>query len=57
MEGLHAAPSFEFYDFSKAENRTKKQQLVDLCETALHHFPALGGPDGIQRQIGLLADI
>lgn len=56
-KGMHAAPSFEFYDFSKLKNHSKKQQLIDLCDTAIHHFPSLGGPDGIQRQIGLLADV
>ncbi|MFI0479264.1 ferritin-like protein [Actinomadura sp. 9N215] len=56
-KGLHAAPSFEFFDFSKVQNRSKKQQLIDLCDAAIDHFPDLGGSDGIQRQISLLADI
>ncbi|MFI0404641.1 ferritin-like protein [Actinomadura sp. 3N508] len=54
---LHAAPSFEFFDFSKAKNRTKKQQLIDLCDKAIDHYPVLGGPDGVQRQISLLAEV
>ncbi|TMR00151.1 hypothetical protein ETD83_17300 [Actinomadura soli] len=56
-EGRHAAPSFEFFDFSTDKRITRKQQLIDLCDKAIDHFPALGGPDGIQRQISLLADI
>ncbi|WP_242909445.1 ferritin-like domain-containing protein [Actinomadura terrae] len=57
-KGEHAAPSFEFYDFDADEfGRTKKQQLVDLCADAIEHFPILGGPDGVERQIGLLMDI
>ncbi|TDD36202.1 hypothetical protein E1287_11850 [Actinomadura sp. KC06] len=55
-KGLHAAPSFEFFDFSD-KRISMKQQLIDLCDDAIDHFPALGGPDGIQRQISLLADI
>jgi hypothetical protein len=56
-KGLHAAPSFEYYAFDQAQGRTKKQQLIELCDKALQHFPILGGPDGVQRQISLLADI
>ncbi|WP_242888507.1 ferritin-like domain-containing protein [Actinomadura litoris] len=57
-KGRHAAPSFEFYDFDADEQeRTKKEQLVDLCAEAIEHFPVLGGPDGVERQIRLLVDI
>lgn len=51
---LHAAPSFEYYDFGAAP---KKQQLERLCDKAIQHFPSLGGPDGVRRQISLLAEV
>ncbi|GAA1822596.1 hypothetical protein GCM10009735_66660 [Actinomadura chokoriensis] len=50
----HAAPSFEFYDFGAAP---KKRQLEQLCDKAIQHFPSLGGPDGVRRQISLLAEV
>lgn len=50
----HAAPSFEFYDFGGAP---KKRQLEQLCDKAIQHFPSLGGPDGVRRQISLLAEV
>jgi hypothetical protein len=57
----HAGPSFEFYEFGKQgtehENKSKKKELLDLCEAAMTHFPKLGGDDGVQRQISLLMDI
>ncbi|QXJ22197.1 ferritin-like protein [Actinomadura graeca] len=54
-KGFNAAPSFEFYDFDEDPARSKKEQLLDLCEEAIQHFPILGGPDGVQRQINLVA--
>ncbi|WP_067460054.1 ferritin-like domain-containing protein [Actinomadura macra] len=57
FKGFNAAPSFEFYDFNEKTKVSKKQQLIDLCDEAIHHFPILGGPDGVERQIALVADI
>lgn len=55
----HAGPSFEFYRFGqgKYENTSKKQELIDLCETAMKIYPMLGGDDGVLRQIRLLTDV
>ena len=56
-KGQHAGPSFEFYDFDADTATSSKQQLIKLCDEAIDHFPALGGPDGVRRQITLLADV
>jgi hypothetical protein len=57
----HAGPPFEFYEFGKKgtdyEKKSKKEELVDLCEVAMKHFPMLGGDDGVQRQISLLMNV
>ncbi|MFI0353354.1 ferritin-like protein [Actinomadura sp. 9N407] len=55
-KGRHAGPSFEYYDFAKGRG-SKKKQLVDLCDKAIQYFPELGGPDGVRRQISLLAEV
>jgi hypothetical protein len=54
-DGMHAAPSFEYYDFG--DGTPKKQRLEHLCDEAIRHFPSLGGPDGVRRQISLLAEV
>jgi ferritin-like protein len=53
-EGKHAAPSFQYYAFTSG---SKKKQLDKLFDEALKHYPVLGGPDGVQRQLHLLTEI
>jgi hypothetical protein len=57
----HAGPSFEFYEFGEQgtanETKSKKKELLDLCEVAMKNFPTLGGADGVQRQISLLMEV
>ncbi|MEU1372226.1 ferritin-like protein [Streptomyces triculaminicus] len=56
----HAGPPFEFYSFTTKNAKghlTPKADLVALCGKLLESFPALGGDDGVQRQIALLPDI
>ncbi|MCC2276035.1 ferritin-like protein [Streptomyces sp. ET3-23] len=51
---VHAGPPFQYYAF---ETKNPKGELAALCEKLLGSFPALGGDDGVQRQIALLPDI
>jgi len=57
----HAGPSFEFYEFGEQgtanETKSKKKELLDLCEVAMKNFSTLGGDDGVQRQISLLMEV
>ncbi|MEW2353356.1 ferritin-like protein [Spirillospora sp. NPDC029432] len=56
FKGKRTGPSFEYYKFDDASGKSKKQQLMELCEKAMPHFPELGGEDGVQRQIRLIVD-
>ncbi|ARF53661.1 hypothetical protein B1H19_05220 [Streptomyces gilvosporeus] len=51
---VHAGPPFQYYAFT---TKKPKAELAALCEKLLTEFPALGGDDGVQRQIALLPDI
>jgi hypothetical protein len=51
----HAGPGFGFYAFDG--DRTKKEQLIDLCETVLGSYPSLGGDDGVRQLIGRLPSV
>lgn len=50
----HAGPSFEYFDFGTGN---KKQRLIELCTTAMSHFPQLGGEDSVRSRIDILVDI
>ncbi|NKZ05234.1 hypothetical protein HGB48_15980 [Actinomadura latina] len=56
-QDMNAAPSFEFYDFNARPDVPKQVQLAELCDRAIQHFPELGGPDGVRRQISLLTEV
>jgi ferritin-like protein len=43
--GMHAAPTFEYYEFPKG--RTLTEHLKELCERVLPHYPALGGDNNV----------
>ena len=57
VDGRHAGPSFEYYEFGGVPGRSKKAELVELCRRAMEFFPELGGDDSVQRQISLLIDL
>ncbi|MEV8437327.1 ferritin-like protein [Actinosynnema sp. NPDC051121] len=44
-QGLHAAPTFEYYEFP--EGRSLTSHLKELCERVLPDYPALGGDNGV----------
>jgi len=50
---LHAAPTFEFYDFGSAD---KKKQLIQKCDALLGPFPSLGGDDGVRQLLEKLPE-
>lgn len=54
-DGHHAAPTFEYYDFSGA--RPKKDELADVCDGLLRDYPSLGGDDGVRQLISLLPSV
>jgi hypothetical protein len=43
--GMHAAPTFEYYEFPK--NKPMIQHLRELCEAVLPHYPAFGGDNSV----------
>ncbi|MCE7001105.1 ferritin-like protein [Saccharothrix sp. S26] len=43
--GLHAAPTFEYYEFPEGESLTR--HLKALCDRVLPHYPALGGDNSV----------
>jgi hypothetical protein len=55
----NAGPPFEYYEFGQGEhqNQSKKAELVALCKVAMENYPALGGDDGVLRQINLLTEV
>lgn len=58
---LCAAPTFEYYDFAaemkNSGARTKKQQLMRLCDRAIADFPELGGDNSVHWLIAKMPDI
>lgn len=44
-QGMHAAPTFEYYTFPS--DKTMTQHLKELCERVLPHYPALGGDNSV----------
>jgi hypothetical protein len=44
-KGLHAAPTFEYYEFPDDVPMTR--HLKELCERVLPHYPALGGDNSV----------
>jgi hypothetical protein len=53
--GGNAAPAFGWYPFE--DGSPKKDQLKALCGQVTLSFPALGGDDGVARQIKLLPSV
>ncbi|WP_407284920.1 ferritin-like domain-containing protein [Streptomyces sp. BP-8] len=51
---VNAGPPFQYYAF---KTKQPKAELAALCERLLPSYAALGGDDGVQRQISLLPDI
>ncbi|HWH11096.1 MAG TPA: ferritin-like protein [Solirubrobacteraceae bacterium] len=48
----NCGPGFGFYEFEASG--AKKDQLIELCEAVLGHYPSLGGDDGVRQLIGRL---
>ena len=53
--GLHAAPTFEFYQFS--DDRLMREQLATMCDGLLGYFPSLGGDNSVRRVISRLPNV
>lgn len=51
----NVGPPFEYHEFTKG--KSKKAELVALCKAAMEKYPALGGDDGVLRQINLLTEV
>jgi hypothetical protein len=51
---LHAAPTFEFYEFGPTD---KKEQLIEKCDDLLGPFPSLGGDDGVRQLLEKLPEV
>lgn len=54
-DGHHAAPTFEYYPYPP--ERSKKDELADVCDGLLRDYPSLGGDDGVRRLIGALPSV
>lgn len=54
-DGHHAAPTFEHYSYPP--ERSKKDELADLCDGLLRDYPSLGGDDGVRRLISALPSV
>jgi ferritin-like protein len=53
--GANAGPGFGFYQF--ADGASKKDQLIELCDAVLGHYPTLGGDDGVRQLIARLPSV
>jgi hypothetical protein len=51
----NAGPGFGFYEFDAW--RPRKDQLIELCDAVLGHYPTLGGDDGVRQLIGRLPSV
>jgi hypothetical protein len=51
----HAAPTFEFHRF--AEDRPKKDQLVEMCDRLLGDYPEMAGDDGVRSLLQKLPSV
>ncbi|GGX98042.1 ferritin-like domain-containing protein [Streptomyces hiroshimensis] len=50
---VHAGPPFQYYAFTKQP----QAELLEMCNALIPYYPALGGDDGVQRQIALLPEV
>jgi ferritin-like protein len=50
----HAGPTFELYPFGSDD---KKQELIEMCDALLGHFPSLGGDDGVRQLLEKLPEV